>query len=66
MIKKVNVSGNEYMLFVTESKPKGYKLSVVTTADQPYRIIRNKQFPKDTSMVDVEVWAMEILSQIKN
>lgn len=66
MIKKVNVSGNEYMIFVTESKPKGYRLSVLTTADHPYRIIRNKQFPKYTSIADVEVWAMETLSQIKN
>ena len=66
MIKKVNVSGNEYMLFVTESKPNGYRLSAVTTDVHPYRIIRDKQFPKDTSIADVEVWAIETLSQIKN
>lgn len=66
MIKKVNVSGNEYMLFVTNSKPKGYRLSATTTEGHPYRIIRDKKFPKDTSMVDVELWAVETLSQIKN
>ena len=66
MIKKVNVSGSEYMLFVTESKPKGYRLSAVTTQGHPYRVIRDKKFPRETSIQYVEDWATEILSQIKN
>lgn len=66
MIKKINVSGVDYMMFATPSQAMGYRLSVVTTEGHPYRIIRDKIFPKGTTEKNIEEWAVDILSQIKN
>ena len=66
MTKTINVNKDTYEIFITKTKSKGYRLSAVTTDGHPYRIIRDKIFPKDTTEKHIEEWAVDILSQIKN
>ncbi len=66
MTKKVNVQGNDYEIFITKTRNNGYRLSAITTDRHPYRIIRDKLFPKDTTEKNIEQWAVDILSSTKN